>query len=336
MTAFTRLSGLRASWFIDDLPVDRAMVCCQLYEGSMKGIGVFLAKSELKKHVPRFIRARFRDPYLIYFDKLFADREAFETFIYSHPKLQDDAFIKAAAKRLCSRGAIEPLTGAAIPAHKLEISNGLREGLVHNRLNARQRAVWLALESIIASLPTRDPAIYAPEAITPMAMRLRAVFPRFLGSEYTTDPEQADALYPIPIQDLQALDLRDASFDIVMTNEVLEHVPSIDAALSEIYRVLKVGGVHIGTMPFMYFQNESIVRARMENGRIVHLMEPEYHGNPVDPEGGALAFEIPGWNLLERVRAAGFRHANMRFMLSTNHACLFEGIGGILLLQMTK
>ncbi len=169
-----------------------------------------------------------------------------------------------------------------------------------------------------------------------MAMRLRGIFPRFLGSEYTGDPEQANALYPIPIQDLQALDLRDASFDIVVTNEVLEHVPSIDAALSEIYRVLKVGGVHIGTVPFMYFQDESIVRARMENGRVVHLMEPEYHGNPVDPEGGALAFEIPGWNLLERARSTGFRQVNMRFILSTKHACLYEGIGGILLLQMTK
>ena len=68
----------------------------------------------------------------------------------------------------------------------------------------------------------------------------------------------------------------------------------------------------------------------------VHLMEPEYHGNPVDPEGGALAFEIPGLNLLDRARAVAFRTAHMRFILSTAHGCVFEGIGGILMLEMRK
>ncbi len=42
------------------------------------------------------------------------------------------------------------------------------------------------------------------------------------------------------------------------------------------------------------------------NGEIRHLAEPEYHGNPVDPEAGALAFRYYGWDVLDQLAAAGF------------------------------
>lgn len=290
----------------------------------------------LKRYVPKSIRRKLRSPYRLRFDEAFYNLADFQNFMREHPMLSNDDFIKAAAKHVCHRGAIEPLTGAVIAKNVLTFTDSLREGMFHNGLNARMRAVLLAMERVMGASDMRDPAIYAPEAITPLAMRLRGIFPRFIGSEYVDDPACAAALYPIAIQDLQALNLPDCAFDLVTTNEVLEHVPSIDRALVEIHRILKPGGVHVGTMPFMYYQNESIVRARWEDGRIVHLMEPEYHGNPVDPEGGALAFEIPGWNLLDRARAAGFQDVHMRFILSTAHGSIFEGIGGILVLQMTK
>ena len=82
-------------------------------------------------------------------------------------------------------------------------------------------------------------------------------------------------------------------FHIVSTNEVLEHAPSIDAALAEIYRALRPGGWHIGTAPFAMGQHEFIRKAKLEGGNVTHLTEPEYHGNPVD-ERGSLVFEIPG------------------------------------------
>ena len=41
-------------------------------------------------------------------------------------------------------------------------------------------------------------------------------------------------------------------------------------------------------------------------GNIIHHMEPEYHGNPVDPENGALCFRYLGWSSLDRLREIGF------------------------------
>jgi SAM-dependent methyltransferase len=45
------------------------------------------------------------------------------------------------------------------------------------------------------------------------------------------------------------LPYRDASFDLVVASEVLEHVPAIRAALAEIKRVLRSGGKVAMTVP---------------------------------------------------------------------------------------
>lgn len=49
--------------------------------------------------------------------------------------------------------------------------------------------------------------------------------------------------------DVEALPFADASFGTVVCTEVLEHVPRPDAALAEIRRVLRPGGVLIGSVP---------------------------------------------------------------------------------------
>lgn len=156
---------------------------------------------------------------------------------------------------------------------------------------------------------------------------MRGLFARFLGSEYGATEQARQDLYPIPHEDLLNLKLPDSVFDIVSTNEVLEHVPDIDQALRELCRVLRPGGWHIGSVPFWFMNETGDVRATLVDGRVIHLKEPEFHGNPVDPAGGALVFETPAWNLLERARAAGFSHAAMRFIASEERGYISENTG---------
>lgn len=48
----------------------------------------------------------------------------------------------------------------------------------------------------------------------------------------------------------------DASFDVVISTEVLEHVPDPDAYLMEVKRVLKPGGMFFFTVPFLMSLHE--------------------------------------------------------------------------------
>lgn len=49
--------------------------------------------------------------------------------------------------------------------------------------------------------------------------------------------------------DITALGFKDDSFDFVMCNHVLEHVPNDRAAISEFYRVMRPGSSAILTVP---------------------------------------------------------------------------------------
>lgn len=256
-------------------------------------------------------------------------------FLQSRPDLLAPEAIDELGDQIMAAGCREPLTGAIIGPHEMDDGSSWREGLGHHGVGSRARAVLQVMADIINEGGLHSPCIYATEAITPFALRLRGLFPRFLGSEFTLDADQRNWLYPIPCEDLQKLSLRSGAFDIVTTNEVLEHVPSIDKALGEMCRVLRPGGWHVGTVPFHYFDEGSLRRARLdEQGKIVHLLEPEYHGDPLGE--GILVFEIPGWDLMARARKAGFSRAFMRFMISSKHGVLSEHIGGVLVFCAQK
>jgi len=54
------------------------------------------------------------------------------------------------------------------------------------------------------------------------------------------------------IGDAQALGIRDASFDVVLCTEVLEHLPEPQRAIDEMYRVLSPGGQLLLTTRFLF------------------------------------------------------------------------------------
>jgi SAM-dependent methyltransferase len=54
------------------------------------------------------------------------------------------------------------------------------------------------------------------------------------------------------IGDAQALGIADASFDVVLCTEVLEHLPEPQKAIDEIFRVLRPGGTLLLTTRFLF------------------------------------------------------------------------------------
>lgn len=105
-------------------------------------------------------------------------------------------------------------------------------------------------------------------------------------------------------ENLEALSFGDAAFDVVITQDVLEHVLRPDRAFAEIARVLRPGGMHVFTVP-IYPRDASVVRAEAgPDGVIRHLLEPDYHFDPVDPAGSLVAREW-GRDIVDFIDAAG-------------------------------
>jgi SAM-dependent methyltransferase len=92
-------------------------------------------------------------------------------------------------------------------------------------------------------------------------------------------------------EDLEHQTFDDESFDLVITQDVFEHLFNPDLAIREIARTLRPGGAHIGTVPLVMREQPSRRRARLREGKIVHELPPEYHGNPLSPDGSLVTVD---------------------------------------------
>jgi hypothetical protein len=269
-------------------------------------------------------------------DLRFNSLNEWQDWIALNPLFLDKRYHLTCTEKMRSRGIFEPLTGVFHAGGTIQFGSDLREGILADGLNSRMRATLYAMAHPLESIGRYSVRIYAPEALTRLALILRGRYPKFLGSEFSDNQETKRELFPIPVKDLTALDLPDETFDIVTTNEVLEHVPNLDAALREICRILKPGGQHIGTCPFIFNSEKSDLRTIIRDGQLIYLKPAELHGDPVNPSGGSLVFEIPAWDILERAKAAGFASAYMRFIQSVRLGIGCSAVGGIFVLMLTK
>lgn len=133
--------------------------------------------------------------------------------------------------------------------------------------------------------------------------------PGYVASEYF-GPElrQGDAgPGGVLHEDLQDLSFASETFDLVLSTDVLEHVPDPYRAHREICRVLRPGGHHVFTVPYDEAAARDDVRAEVVEGEVRLLSEPLYHGDPLRPEEGALVFTIFGLEMVVKLAQLGFR-----------------------------
>lgn len=125
---------------------------------------------------------------------------------------------------------------------------------------------------------------------------------RYSPSQFFDDvPRGESTTDGVRSEDLQAMTLPDESVDIFVTQDVLEHILDPNAALREIARVLSPGGMHIFTVP-IFPTATTLRRAEADSdGGIRHLVEPDYHGNPLGD--GSLVIHEWGDDLVPRVEA---------------------------------
>jgi len=237
-------------------------------------------------------------------------------------------------------GFLEPLTGEHIPPEAIQIQGpNYRESLIANGLLSRNRAILWQLEQLYGSMEDlRRQEVYLVEALSGFALwlRRRLEAEKLICSEFLEDAEQAFA--EIPHQDLCALTFSDASFDLVICNELFEHVQDLDLAFREIARVLRPGGRLLSTFPLAFGQQESIVKAlhNPATGQAELIGEAEFHGDPIRPEGGSLVYRIPGWDVLEQLQEAGFADTAIHHIVSWKHGVLGSDLPGVLVVEAQR
>jgi SAM-dependent methyltransferase len=102
--------------------------------------------------------------------------------------------------------------------------------------------------------------------------------------------EYGSAASSVPSEDLTRLSYDDETFDVFLMTDVLEHVPDVDSALRELWRVLKPGGWVVFTVPLL-LSRKTRRRATLSSGGIIkHLAEASYHGNPSEMRRDMLVF----------------------------------------------
>ncbi len=167
--------------------------------------------------------------------------------------------------------------------------------------------------------------VYLYEQITPMYCAVKKNFPNVVGSEYLcTDMDQyksGEIVNGILHEDATELSFQDESFDAILSSHVFEHVFGIEKALKEAWRVLKKDGKLLISLPFVYIADKTVVRAKLQGGKVVHLQKPVYHGNPLSSDGSLAVYDY-GWDFLDKIRAAGFSDVYLEPYFDSEHGIM--------------
>lgn len=172
----------------------------------------------------------------------------------------------------------------------------------------RERALMLAIDRWCPGW--RDAIVHeSSPADRGASARLARECPGYIASQCFPDHADEPVVAGVRNENLERLSFADASVDLHVTQDVLEHVFDPTRAFREIARTLRPGGMHIFTVPIVNKHRPSKVRARLVNGAIQHLEPEQYHGNPVG-DGRALVTVDWGYDICEHIfRACGlFTH----------------------------
>jgi hypothetical protein len=153
---------------------------------------------------------------------------------------------------------------------------------------ARQRHLALAILDAfrdrgiraLSDFSTRpDLALWHTAARGPVARALTHAA-SIVVTEFFDDVPSGATRDGILCQDVQAPTFDDGRFDLVITEDVLEHVPDWREALRQIHRVLKPGGCHVFTVPYRADQRTRTLFER-RGGGWQPIGPVEYHEDPI-------------------------------------------------------
>jgi len=153
----------------------------------------------------------------------------------------------------------------------------------------RQRALLSVLHKFFPNW--RELEMHESSPGGPSSDKLLRECKRCVQSHWFEDTPVGTSKNGFRSENLERQTFADRSFDLVITQDVFEHVLRPGMAFAEVARTLKPGGAHVFTVPWFHWKS-TLVRAEVEaGGAIRHVETPDYHGNPIDPNGSLVITE---------------------------------------------
>lgn len=266
--------------------------------------------------------------------------QVFNSFAEFQPKLmtmlKETQALLECAEMIGQLGIIEPLTHRYFPPEQIQIAgSNYRESMLAGGCLSRNRAQMVILETLYGSLQSLQvQRIYLAEAVSGFAMWAESHLRQIVTSEYL-DKASTSITSGIRHEDICNLSFATASFDLAICNEVFEHVKDLNTALKELRRILRPGARLLATFPMAFGQQANITKAIWDNTTesIKYLQKPDYHDDPLRPEDGSIVYTIPGWEVLEQAKSAGFNKACIHSICSWKHGILGGDITDILVME---
>ena len=176
------------------------------------------------------------------------------------------------------------------------LGNGYRDDLkcVRCRSSSRHRAIIHYLANNFADLKLLKLHELSPYGA--VSRRIAALCGEYSCSHYFPDAS-GTPVKGFRNENVEKLTFPDDHFDIVVSQDVFEHVASPAQGFSEVARVLRSGGSHIFTVPWRS-DSTTVRRVKFEDGVPLFLEPPVYHGAPFS-RAGSLVITDFGRDILE-------------------------------------
>ena len=155
------------------------------------------------------------------------------------------------------------------------------------------------------------------------SLKMKTHAKHYVPSHFFPDRPKGSKVYHFQNEDLEAQTITDESFDLVITQDVFEHLYTPRKAFAEIARTLKSGGAHIFTVPIINKHKPTEVWATMHpDGSPCFLHAPEWHGNPIAQEGSPVTMHY-GFDIVDFIRQSSDMETTIEYPFN-----LYYGIAG--------
>jgi SAM-dependent methyltransferase len=191
----------------------------------------------------------------------------------------------------------------ATPVQFLAKDNWLRDSYICRSCGSipRERALMYWMQTFFPDW--KNLSIHESSPIFKGAsLRLKEECANYVPSFYFHDKQDQKEVDGFLNIDIENQFFPDNNFDLIVTQDVFEHLYNPSQAFKEVFRTLRKGGAHIFTVPLVNKSKKTQQWSQKnEDGTISFFYEKEYHGNPVDESGSPVAWHW-GFDICEYIQ----------------------------------